>query len=406
MKILFALFILYAQLSNASHLPRSIIHSKRRPVALSWYASWHSNDCPLSSVSWSKYDSVIYAFAYTTPDVNTIGLQQSDQDLLPKFVQTAKSYNVRPILAIGGWGGSIYFSSAVATQENRTAFAQAIMRTVSQYRLEGIDFDWEYPGRQAIGCNVVSKDDSANFLSFLQILRSQEGAKDLIISAAVSITPFVGSNGQPMSDVSEFGKVLNNIEIMNYDIWGSWSSSVGPNAPLDDSCAPSPQGSAKSAVKAWTAAGFPQEKIILGVASYGHSYLIRPYVPFDRSQQPGGDKWDSTAGSIGVCGSSSDVGGVFDFWGLIQAGFLNKDGNPATGIDYTFDSCSQTPFVYNSKSQVMVSYDDARSFILKGNYIKDAGLAGFAMWQTGGDSHDILLNAIKAAFNIHKLPIH
>jgi chitinase len=133
------------------------------------------------------------------------------------------------MLAIGGWGGSIYFSSAVATQENRTAFAQAIMRTVSQYHLEGIDFEcdcplylsefgfahlnhsWEYPGRQAIGCNVVSNDDSANFLSFLQILRSQEGAKDLIISAAVSITPFVGSNGQPMSDVSEFGKVLNNI---------------------------------------------------------------------------------------------------------------------------------------------------------------------------------------------------
>jgi len=246
------------------NLPRSIIHSKRslsvrssvgseslkranpgRPLALSWYASWHSNDCPLSSVSWSKYDSVIYAFASTTSDVNKIGLEQSDKDLLPKFVETAKSHNVRPMLAIGGWGGSIYFSSAVATQENRTAFAKALMRTVSQYRLEGIDFDWEYPGRQALGCNVVSKDDSANFLSFLQILRSQQGADKLIISAAVSITPFLGSNGQPMSDVSEFGKVLNNIEIMNYDIWGSWSTSVGPNAPLDDSCAPSPQGSAK-----------------------------------------------------------------------------------------------------------------------------------------------------------------
>jgi chitinase len=133
------------------------------------------------------------------------------------------------MLAIGGWGGSIYFSSAVATQENRTAFAQAIMRTVSQYRLEGIDFEcdcllylsefgfahlnhsWEYPGRQAIGCNIVSKDDSANFLSFLQILRSQEGAKDLIISAAVSISPFLGSNGQPMSDVSQFGIFLDHI---------------------------------------------------------------------------------------------------------------------------------------------------------------------------------------------------
>jgi chitinase len=142
---------------------------------------------------------------------------------------------------------------------------------------------------------------------------------------------------------------------MVYDIWGSWSPSVGPNSPLDDSCAPSPQGSAKSAVKAWTTAGFPPCKIILGVPSYGHSFFvdranaynqatgkIEPYVPFDKSQQPAGDKWDATAGSVDICGNPTAVGGVFDFWGLINAGFLNREGKAATGIDYTFDSCSQT----------------------------------------------------------------
>ena len=33
----------------------------------------------------------------------------------------------------------------------------------------------------------------------------------------------------------------------------------------------------------------------------------------------------------------------------------------------------------------------------KGQFIKDAGLAGFAMWQAGGDSDDILLDAITSA---------
>jgi chitinase len=33
----------------------------------------------------------------------------------------------------------------------------------------------------------------------------------------------------------------------------------------------------------------------------------------------------------------------------------------------------------------------------KGKYIKSTGLAGFSMWQTGGDSHDILLDAINTA---------
>jgi chitinase len=141
---------------------------------------------------------------------------------------------------------------------------------------------------------------------------------------------------------------------MNYDIWGSWDSTVGPNSPLNDSCAPSQEGSAVSAVKAWTAAGFPSNKIILGVASYGHSFHvnqsdaldasgnIKLYAPFNNSLQPAGDKWDSTASGVDVCGNPNVVGGIFEFWGLIDGGFLTENGTAANGIYYTFDNCSET----------------------------------------------------------------
>lgn len=45
----------------------------------------------------------------------------------------------------------------------------------------------------------------------------------------------------------------------------------------------------------------------------------------------------------------------------------------------------------------MISFDDAKSFAAKGNYIKDTGLRGFAAWEAGGDSNNILLDAIRAA---------
>ena len=35
-------------------------------------------------------------------------------------------------------------------------------------------------------------------------------------------------------------------------------------------------------------------------------------------------------------------GGIFNYWGLVEGGFLKADGNPAAGIDYVYDSCSQT----------------------------------------------------------------
>jgi chitinase len=167
---------------------------------------------------------------------------------------------------------------------------------------------------------------------------------------------------------------------MNYDVWGSWSATVGPNAPLNDTCAPSAasQGSAVSALDAWTAASFPASQILLGVASYGHSFHVAAadalsltssgsntlalYSAFDKTQQPAGDAWDSTATGVDSCGNANEVGGVFDLWGLISGGFLKPDGTAADGIDYVFDNCSQTPFVYNPNSEVMVSFDDATSF--------------------------------------------
>jgi chitinase len=77
---------------------------------------------------------------------------------------------------------------------------------------------WESPNKQGIGCNTLSPDDSANFLAFLQELREQPAGQDLILSAAVTITPFVGADGNPMDDVSDFAKVLNYIGEIHFMI--------------------------------------------------------------------------------------------------------------------------------------------------------------------------------------------
>ncbi len=71
----------------------------------------------------------------------TITYAASLLSLSSPFLTRGVYQSVSAILSIGGWSGSIYFSSAVATDANRTAFAQAIIAVTSQYQLDGIELE-------------------------------------------------------------------------------------------------------------------------------------------------------------------------------------------------------------------------------------------------------------------------
>lgn len=119
---------------------------------------------------------------------------------------------------------------------------------------------------------------------------------------------------------------------MNYDVWGPWTNTAGPNAPLDDSCVKDPNnqiGSATQAIASWAGAGFPIDQMVLGVASYGHGYNVNPddaythvvrngktqlttalnnsYPLFDTANIPAGDLWDGGP-FVDQCGNQEGQG--------------------------------------------------------------------------------------------------
>ncbi|KAF4809936.1 Chitinase A1 [Colletotrichum siamense] len=383
-------------------------------VASTYFAGYHANrGFAVSQMPWEKYTDAKYAFAETSED-GSLNLTKSAPDQLPVFVSEAKKNNVKALVSIGGWTGSRWFSTAFGSAENRTAFVKTCLDLVEKYNLDGLDFDWEYPNRQGLGCNAINKDDTANFLSFLQELR-QKQPKQLYLTAATSLFPWYDATGVSSVNgtLSGFAKELDYLMIMAYDIYGAWAATGGPNAPLAYTCdSRNNQGGAKEGVEKWINAGIPANKLVLAVGAYGHGFSVNTTSAFSGSNTLNaypvqnstnrfqGSSWDDDP-RVDECGNASPPSGTYTFWSLItEAKFLDEAGKPLQGIATGFDNCSMTPFMYNETAQVWVSYDNTESLTAKGKYLTGAGMAGFAMWEAGGDYKNILIDSIRSAVGL------
>jgi len=53
-------------------------------------------------------------------------------------------------VAIGGWNeGSEKYSKMASDSSKRSAFVESAVQFLKKYNFDGLDLDWEYPGRSA-----------------------------------------------------------------------------------------------------------------------------------------------------------------------------------------------------------------------------------------------------------------
>jgi chitinase len=183
-------------------------------VASTYFAGFHANrGFPVSAMPWDKYTDAKYSFAETTAD-GGLDISKSQPQELSCFVNAAKKNGVKALVSIGGWTGSKYFSTNFGNEKNRTAFVKTCVDFVTEHGLDGLDFDWEYPNKQGLGCNVINANDTANFLEFLKELRQDAIGKGLYLTAAGSLFPWNDKTGAASKDLGGFADVLDYIMIM------------------------------------------------------------------------------------------------------------------------------------------------------------------------------------------------
>ena len=72
----------------------------------------------------------------------------------------------------------------------------------------------------------------------------------------------IGPGQAPVQNLGQYAQYLDYLNLMTYDVTGSWSAKSGPNAPLSTCGADT---SIKRALSIWTSRGFPANKILMFV---------------------------------------------------------------------------------------------------------------------------------------------
>lgn len=56
--------------------------------------------------------------------------------------------NLKVLIAIGGWNeGGKKYSDMAATKMSRDKFVQSVVTFLQEHQFDGLDLDWEYPGK-------------------------------------------------------------------------------------------------------------------------------------------------------------------------------------------------------------------------------------------------------------------
>ncbi|KAF9138822.1 hypothetical protein BGX30_008701, partial [Mortierella sp. GBA39] len=131
-------------------------------AVVGYWVPW--GDVPVSALDMTNGFGVMWKGA-ALPTTITID-RYYDGDNIQQLVTRGNAAGVPILISIGGWTGSQTFSTVAASAAYRKTWINNALVFVRQntngndadnpngWGMDGIDIDWEYPGREGAPCNV------------------------------------------------------------------------------------------------------------------------------------------------------------------------------------------------------------------------------------------------------------
>jgi chitinase len=314
-------------------------------------------------------DALIFAFAKV--EGNEVALPGDAGERLARLVALKQAKpSLQVAIAVGGWGAG-GFSEAAATTAGREAFARSAARLVKDHGADGIDVDWEYPGRVDAGI-AASPADRVNFTLLLKELRA---ALDAAAGEGRHYTLTIAAAEGPFAegiDIAAVEPYLDWFNLMTYDFVNSMTPTTGHHAGIYPSrLAPPGARTVDGAVREYLAAGVPAKKLLIGAAFYGREF---------GEVAPEHDGLYQRYGSY-VAEHS---------WPEIKRDYLDRNG-----FARHHDPQAQASWSWNAKTRHFISYDDPGSLAAKAAYVKAHGLGGIMYWEQQHDPEGELGQAVR-----------
>lgn len=273
--------------------------------------------------------------------------------------------NLKTMAAVGGWNErSQPFSVVAASPVLRQRFIKDSIKFCKKYKFDGIDLDWEYPG-QRDGNELVDRENHATWLEEIRREFDREG---LLLSAAVASAEFSASKSY---DIPRVSAALHFINVMTYDMHGSWDPYTGFNSPLykgpKDVTDLQKQLNVNSSIHYWIEQGAPKEKIVMGIPSYGRTFTLA---------DANDNGIEAPASGPGKAGQYSQEAGMIGYNELCEK-FLTEKWQI---------TCSEEQEVcYATSGNQWISFEDVKSVAIKMNYFSQMQLGGVMIWSLETD---------------------
>jgi len=296
----------------------------------------------------------------------------------------AENPHIKVLPSIGGWTLSDPFFAMANDPANRRVFIGSVVDFLITYDFfDGVDIDWEFPGGGGASAELGSASDAAAYATLMKELREALDTLSDTTGKSYELTSAVGAGPSKIDAVDYQAAVphMDYVFAMTYDFYGAWNGQLGHQTGLYESTNNdlSEGYNTAAAIDGLLDAGVPANKLVLGVAMYGRGW-----------NGVSGMSSDSPFSGVGgnkIAGSWEP--GVIDYKEIVSQ-YAGADNGGLAGFTYSYDEIAEAPYLFNSASGELITYDNPRSVEAKRAYAASKGLAGLFSWEIDADNGEIL----------------